>query len=303
MSAAPRRVVCTALFGRHERLVEQPIAATTDVDFLCFTDDPELASETWELRAAEPLLALDPVRSARAVKLVGHPDVAAYDEVLWIDARVRLDAPPNELLGSWLADVDLAVPRHSFRTDVVSEFEAVLEAGLDDFSRIYEQLTHYSVSAPELLRAPVPWTGMLARRSSERMDAAMRTWLVHVLRYSRRDQLSFVHCMARSDMSYRLIATGNHQSEAHEWLAPDGRSHRPALARISDSLRAPVAELGELRLQLARQAEEMVGAVAAREARIAELESSGADARRELDDAREKIAQLRARLRALRKSH
>jgi hypothetical protein len=302
MSESPRRVVYTALFGRHERLVEQPLAMTTEVDFLCFTDDPELRSETWELRLVEPLLALDPVRSARAVKLVGHAELAAYDEVLWVDARVRLDGPPDELLDSWLADADLAAPRHSFRTDVVSEFEAVLEGGLDDFSRIYEQLTHYSVTAPELLRAQVPWTGMLARRPSEEMDAAMRTWLVHALRYSRRDQLSFVHCMALNDQSYRLVATGNHRSEAHEWLAPVGRSARPWLAQISDSLRPPVAELGELRLQLARQTEEMVGAVAAREARIAELESSVAAARREVDEALEKVAQLRTRLRARRTS-
>jgi hypothetical protein len=63
-----------------------------------------------------------------------------------------------------------------------------------------------------------------------------------------------------------------------------------------------VAELGELRLQLARQTEEMVGAVAAREARIAELESSVAAAQREVDEALEKVAQLRTRLRARRTS-
>ena len=132
------RAVYTALLGRYEALTEQPCAASSDVPFICFTDDPDLRSDSWDVRLVTPALDLDPVRSARSIKITGHPDLAAYDETLWIDARIRLTADPASILDEWLDGADLATPRHSYRPDVVTEFEEVLLAGLDDSGRLYE---------------------------------------------------------------------------------------------------------------------------------------------------------------------
>ena len=293
----PARAVYTALIGGYEELQEQPVASSSGLPFICFTDDPTLQSRTWDVRVVEPILALDPVRSARALKLGGHRDLEAFDETLWVDARVLLTADPATVLDTWLDGADVAVGRHSFRADVVTEFEEVLLAGLDEHSRLYEQLTHYATIDPDGLTQPAPWTGMMARRRTPEVERAMQEWLLHVLRYSRRDQLSCMHALSRAGVAPRLVDIDNYRSEVHEWLEGRGRSSRPSVFRVSESLRSPVAQVGELRHELDRVAGEMLLAVAAREERIAQLEGELEVLRAKLDRKQKRIAHLRSRLR------
>ena len=42
-----RICVYTALFRNYERLNPPPMAGRSDVDWICFTDYPELASDDW----------------------------------------------------------------------------------------------------------------------------------------------------------------------------------------------------------------------------------------------------------------
>jgi len=302
-----RRAVYTALIGGHEELHEQPMAEVSEVPFICFTDDRDLRSETWDVRLVEPLLALDPVRSARALKVCGHDDLAAYDQTLWIDARVTLSEDPATILDAWLDGSDVTCPQHAFRSNVVSEFEEILLLGLDDSSRLYEQLTHYATTDPDRLEGPVPWTGILARRRTPLVEAAMWRWLVHVLRYSRRDQLSFMHALAQAGLAPRLIDIDNLESDVHLWQEPRGRSDRNPIFRVAETLRPPVAQLGELRRQLDHVTREMLIAVAAREEqitaqteRIAELTGRIGDLEREAALLRSKNAEKRRKLMALR---
>src|SRR5688572_10939275 len=62
---AGRRSACvyTTLIGGYEPLNEQPVAASSRVPFVCLTDDPNLASDTWQIRHVTPLFGMDPVRS------------------------------------------------------------------------------------------------------------------------------------------------------------------------------------------------------------------------------------------------
>lgn len=296
--SARQRVVYTALLGRHEALAEQPAARTSDIPFVCFTDDPDLRSDTWDVRLVTPAFEMDPVRSARTLKITGHPDLAGYDETLWIDARVRLTADPAVVLDQWLAEDDLATARHSYRPDVVTEFQEVLLAGLDESARLYEQLTHYSLVAPALLEAPVPWTALVARRRTPEVERAMAEWLLHVVRYSRRDQLSFVHTLARVGLEPRLVDLDNHRSDIHDWLGVESRSSRHHLFATSDSLQPPIAKLGELRLQLEQVTALMVDTVAARERTIAALEQRIVGMQERLADRQEKVREMRSRLNA-----
>src|SRR5205823_4573179 len=51
-----RRVVYTVLMGRYEPLLEQHVASHFDTDLVCFTDDGDASSATWEIRHVEPWL-------------------------------------------------------------------------------------------------------------------------------------------------------------------------------------------------------------------------------------------------------
>lgn len=218
-----RRAVYTAVIGGYEGSLAAP--PDSEVDYICFTDSPELTSERWQVELVEPRFPMDPVRSARALKIVGHDLLADYDQTLWVDNRVELLADPALVLDRWLADdVDIAMPLHSYREQVIDEFAAVLHGGLDEPFRVYEQLFHYGQANRDVLEQRPYWTALLARRSAATVEHAMRVWLDQVLRYSRRDQLSINLAITTAAPAVRALDIDNFDSAVHRWRTFDEAS-------------------------------------------------------------------------------
>ncbi|WIY82635.1 glycosyltransferase domain-containing protein [Propionimicrobium sp. PCR01-08-3] len=313
------RVVYSALLGEYENLKEQPIAAATTIPFILFTDDPTLGSDTWNVRLITPEFPMDIVRSSRDIKVLGHPGLEDFDETLWIDNRVELLVDPDQILDEWLAQSDLALFEHSFRDALINEFYAVVNEGYDDPSRVYEQLIHYAETKPEILDEKPLWTGLMARRKTHEVDAAMRLWMDHILRYSRRDQLSVN--LAISDLGDRVarINGDNLHSEWHKWplLEHDRRlkrdKSRPRDAFVH-SIRAPLSRLSEIEgpvreyvRQLEETATERAAVIDNQQEQIdslgREIESLSKKSQRDLSQAEAEVNTLRAELEALRETH
>ena len=124
VGASAGDVVYTALFGRYESLIEEECALDSDAEFICFTDDPSLTSKTWRVELVEPRFPMDPIRSARWVKVFGDESIwQGFDRSLWVDNRVSLKADPTEILDSLLEEpqADMALFEHSFRHRVIDE--------------------------------------------------------------------------------------------------------------------------------------------------------------------------------------
>lgn len=208
----------TALFGGYEHLVEQPARNDSNCDFVCFTDDPGLESRSWKLVRVEPALPTDPARSVRQLKIIGHELLSESDESLWIDNRIVLKKSPELLMANWLEHSELAAIAHSDRESVEAEFAAVLNGRLDNPARVREQLAVMKTVAPSVLDEVPLWGAIIARKKSPNVDYAMRVWMDSVLRYSRRDQLSFNYALHRSKLSVNVVELPNRQSEWHQWL-------------------------------------------------------------------------------------
>ena len=159
--------VYTALIGGYEKLNEQPIAVDSRLPFICLTNDPELQSETWQIRLVEPLFGLDPIRSQRALKLLPHEYLSEFDCSIYIDNSVVLKTSPEALIEKYLGASAFCLPEHSFRNTVVDEFLEVEALGYDDQGRLFEQLNHYALEFPKVLEEKPFWTAVLLRDQSE----------------------------------------------------------------------------------------------------------------------------------------
>jgi hypothetical protein len=246
---ASRLVVYTALIGPGRELREAPVAAESSADFLCFTDDPALRSDTWEPVLVRPRLPGDLVRSERYLKIVGHPALAGYDRSLWVDNVVELEAAPETFVAEWLADAHVAAPLHTFYPSVLAEAQVSIDLGKDDHLRVFEQLAHYVETAPAALEANPHWTGLLARRRTQTVETAMSVWWEHVLRYSRRDQISFGVAMAAAGVWVAPVHLANLRSELHRWPhGPQtryGNQLRGRAARVRAEIEHVLADLDD----------------------------------------------------------
>jgi hypothetical protein len=291
--------VYTVLLGQYEQLNEQPVAQRSDWPFICFTDDPHLTSETWQIRLLEPLFPADLPRSQRQIKLLAHRFLPEYDVSLYIDNSVLLKVPPEEMLARWPLSSGLALCSHSFRATVLDEFLEVMRLGYDDQARLLEHLNHVQWHHPEVLQAKPMWSGVMLRRHHEpRVNAAMTLWFQHVLRYSRRDQLSSNLAFAQAGMEPDLVEESNLSSWCHSWPHAEGRDRGlpafnpqtlqlPGLARLRQSELAHMqceASLLQCRSELQEatctHAATMQSQQAAHEAVLKELEHERAKQRK-----------------------
>lgn len=238
--------VYTVSLGGYDSLLDQPAAATSDADFICFTDDPELTSDFWQIILVEPAFPRDLHRSSRVFKILGHEALAAYDVTICIDASVELRTTPDRIVADWLTDeVEMALAPHSFREKVLDEFDEVIRLKYDDPARVYEQLNDYALSYPDVLESQPHWGGILVRRNTEGVHRAMRVWFDQVLRYSRRDQLSLMLALLHTDVSWRAVEIDNFESEYHVW--PVITDRKVVLGKARETPHGPmVAELRRL---------------------------------------------------------
>ena len=285
-----RACVYTALFGDYEDLNEQPVAGANGGRLVCFTDDPNLTSDTWEIVFHQPLFPADRARSVRQLKMLGHAELAAHETTLWMDNSVVLDVPVEAVLDAWLDGADLAFAVHSFRATVLDEFLAVLDDALDDPTRVQEQLEHYLRATPEVLDERPLWGGMIARRWTSEVHAAMTVWWEHTLRYSRRDQLSLNVALDAAAAKANRIDIDNHRSEWHHWPVITRRERAKRHWDESARVRASAVELVVARERLERDADELVRLAD----RITALESEKTTDRATIDALAEESGRLRA---------
>ncbi|MFO1056217.1 MAG: hypothetical protein U1E53_04540 [Dongiaceae bacterium] len=287
---APRDCVFTILTGDYEALNEQPVASRSRLPFICLTDDPGLSSASWQIRLIESRFAMDPVRSQRILKLRPEGVLGGFDRSLYIDNSVILKAPPEELFSRHLDGASLALFEHSYRDTLADEFLEVARTALDDPARIFEQLNHYVACHPEVLEQKPLWTGILLRDHRDpRLDALQSLWLDHVLRYSRRDQLSINLALSQSGLRPRLIAGDNFATALHSWPQAPGRDRWKGARSVVASQAPPSARLRGLE----REHEALQRTLAAEEARHRGEESA---LRQGLEDRSREIAMLRQAL-------
>ena len=118
---------------------------------------------------------------------------------------------------------------HSFRPTVRDEFAAVIAWELDALGRCEEQEAHYAQVRRRLVRrATAVERDHRAPPSRAAVVAAMETWYAHVLRYSRRDQLSVWYALRATGVEPLVHDLDNHESPFHVWPVSVGRDRRRA---------------------------------------------------------------------------
>jgi hypothetical protein len=141
-----------------------------------------------------------------------------FEKSLYIDNAVLLKINPEQLIERYLSNHDVAIPLHSFRETTLDEFIAVSNLGYDDSSRLFEQLNHYSFFNPEVLEQKPLSTGIIFRRHNlPNVIEAFELWSSHVLRYSRRDQLSVILCLSALEDRLLKFDLDIMESDFHTW--------------------------------------------------------------------------------------
>lgn len=193
------------MFGYSERFNDFAYEGAENIDFICFTDDPELTSAFWKIKVV-PSGLLDPARTAKQFKVLAHRFLPDYDWSLYIDNTVRLKVPPQRIFDQFLAGTPspFVCFRHYERKCVYDEADEVLRLGYDDPIRVHAQMDLYRRLGYPANNGLAKGAFILRRHRDSRLQPIMEHWFGQILCYSKRDQLSLnpVMWFCRSEPSY-----------------------------------------------------------------------------------------------------
>ncbi|RAP54353.1 MAG: hypothetical protein BZ137_02655, partial [Methanosphaera sp. rholeuAM130] len=194
-------VVYTAVTGSYDEPVI-PGYVNGDFDYICFTDNPNLTSEFWDIRLMEDL-PLDNIRKVRSYKILAHKYLSDYDYSLWIDTNIELTDNIVDYVHKYSKNNKLLCIRHIERDCLYQEAKVCISSAKDtDIEVINAQMDRYKLEGyPE--HNGLISSGVLFRNhnDSEVVDL-MEDWFDELLNGSYRDQLSFNYVCWKNNFAY-----------------------------------------------------------------------------------------------------
>lgn len=187
----PKVVVYTAISGHYDCLKE-PHYIDDGIDYICFTDDEELESETW-MMAPFPEAFQDSTLQTRYVKILAHRFLSDYDISIWIDANIVIQDDIKALIQNCLGSNDIAMFEHPQHHETIAkEVEVCISLAKEQPDKLLaQQELYYSLGFTDSDH-PIPASYVIFRRHNHQYLAlAMEDWWLNVLTYSKRDQVSF----------------------------------------------------------------------------------------------------------------
>ena len=197
-----RKVIYTCLTGEYDRLVNYH-CLSDDYDYICFTDNPALLRlKTYGVWQIKPLsfAELDNSRNSRWHKMHPHELFPQYEESIWIDSNINIltDYIFNVIKN---AKVDFIVPKHFYHDCIYDELKLIVQCNKDSAERMRALYDLYTAQhLPHHLGAPE--TNLLYRKHHDKkIIEMMHMWWDMIVRYSNRDQASFMYVMWKNQFS------------------------------------------------------------------------------------------------------
>ena len=195
-----RKTVYTFIFGDYDDL-KSPAVVTPGWDYICFTDDPALRSEVWDVRLSPRDRSdreLENKRYSTKHKALFHRYLPGYDLSLAIDACLELNCNLDDFMDEHFEVGDDMMIVHSQGACIYEEAECCKQRLVADPACIDAQIQRYRlVSYPP--RHGLYFGGLIGRRHNrENVRALCNLWWEEYSGGSTREQLSLTYAIWKS---------------------------------------------------------------------------------------------------------
>lgn len=210
-----RRAIYTVVTGGYDTL--KPVRQWPGFDCICFTDDPDLKVQGWQMRLVDP--SDRPNYQQREIKLLPHKYLPEYDQTIYMDGNIELIRDPSPLLRMFKGG--MMTKQHPRRNCVYQEGQRCIELGKADADAIRGQLKRYIDS--DVPAQDGMWeTGVIIR--DNRCEQFCEAWNKELQAHTHRDQLSIAYAVHTN--GYKPQTFNQHLFTSYFRLTP----HKPKKA-------------------------------------------------------------------------
>lgn len=196
--------VYTCITGNYDNLheIKNP---EKNIDYYCFTNNKNLKSKTWKIVQVKNGNLSDHLLS-RKIKMLGHPIVNDnYDVSVWTDASVIWQKNITDFVSTYLKDRSFAAFKHHARNSIHEEAITCLRLRKDTKENIIKALNFLqSEHFPDQLGL-YEMTVFIKKHNDPLVIKTMQIWFDTVKKYSKRDQLSFMYAVWKTNLQISKI--------------------------------------------------------------------------------------------------
>lgn len=209
----------TAIYGNYELTCKMPTKQTVDCDYICFTDNPQIQANGWEIDT-RPYhhLFKSPLDNDTYVNSLSNnqhtfnvakyykcnwqniPRLQKYKYVIWIDGTVMIYCPTTAAeIVEKLVDYDVLTMKHENRNTIEDEAQASLffrytsqfwNGQRQPVQNVLFQANSYKQDGYKN-ETPLALTCLIAFKNKMQCMKFLDHWYLQILKYSTQDQISF----------------------------------------------------------------------------------------------------------------
>ena len=241
--------IYTAFTGDYDTLKE-PEVIDENCDYICFTDNPNLESDTWKIIQMDET-TLDNNRKAKQYKLLPHKYLKDYKYSFWLDGTFRIKGSIREYIYKNIkADSPMLCVVHTERDCVYDEYDASKIIPRYPRAVMEEQINYYKKQGFPKKYGLGVMGAIFRKHNDQAVIQVMEDWWQENIRFTNQDQLSFAYVCWKNDLhpSVSLIYYWDNEY----WAKDKGNYHHKVVFSMpitSDNLRAKIgARVEEMEL-------------------------------------------------------
>ena len=191
-----RIAVYTAIQHKYDNLIT-PKVIDDDVSYICYTDNPSLKSDIWEIRPFED----DDEWAHRKVKLLPHRYLSEFDYSFWVDANYEIVGSIRDYLEKYDNGRGMLFFPHPERHCLYDEATIVILLRKAEKAATAREIGHYAdMGMP--VNYGLLYGGIIARQHNKpEIVDAMELWWELFRQYSHRDQVSLPYVLWKTGLS------------------------------------------------------------------------------------------------------
>ena len=189
-------VIYTAFTGDYDSLKE-PEFIDKDAKYVCFTQNPDLKSDTWEIIQMEDS-TLDDNRIAKQYKVFPNKYFPDYKYSFWLDGTFKIKGSIREYVYKYINSSMLTVV-HPERDCIFDEAAASMHFPRYSNYTMTKQVEKYRNEGMPL-HYGLPVLGALFRKHDDpEIISLMEQWWKEIIIFTNQDQLSFSYLMWKNN--------------------------------------------------------------------------------------------------------
>tara|TARA_Y100001936_G_C16030099_1_gene644960 strand:+ start:450 stop:1211 length:762 start_codon:yes stop_codon:yes gene_type:complete len=226
-------IVYTALFGKYDELLE-PVPSA-HCDYVCFTDDPLLKSNVWEVRVVSSHLSENMMN--RLYKIKPHVYFPNYKASIYIDSNIKILKDPVELFNKYLEKSNFLAIKHMDRNCLYAEALVCIAEKKTDYILTLNQMFSYSSEGYPANNSLSENRILIRTHNEKEVVSIMEMWWDQLNTWTQRDQLSL--CYVAWKLKYKIGFISENprlENDYFKWF-PHKENEKRILARLIRKLK------------------------------------------------------------------